>query len=228
MTSKKATTRPALSFSRETLAKKTTRAGKIDKLLSRAYPDAHCTLNFKNPLELLVATILAAQCTDKRVNLITRKLFRKYRSAKAYAQAEADIFEKDITSVGFFRNKTKSILACGQMLQERFSGKVPKTMEELLSLPGVGRKTANVILGNAFGIAGIVVDTHVGRLSRRLGLSKQQNPDKVEQDLMRLIPQNRWTMFSHLLVFHGRSVCLARKPNCPHCQLQKLCPSASV
>ncbi len=226
MTSKKNTTRPALSFGRETLSKKATRAGKIDKRLSRAYPDAHCTLNFKNPLELLVATILAAQCTDKRVNLITPKLFRKYRSAKAYAQADAGIFEKEINSVGFFRNKAKSVLACGKMLHERYAGKVPKTMEELLSLPGVGRKTANVILGNAFGIAGIVVDTHVGRLSRRLGVSKQQNPDKVEQDLMRLIPQNRWTMFSHLLVFHGRSICLARKPDCSNCLVNDLCPSA--
>ena len=226
MTPKKPKTRSALSFGRETLSQKATRAGKIDKILSIAYPDAHCTLNFKNPLELLVATILAAQCTDKRVNLIVPKLFRKYRSAKAYAQADARIFEKEITSVGFFRNKTKSILACGKMLQERYAGKVPQTMEELLSLPGVGRKTANVILGNAFGIAGIVVDTHVGRLSRRLGLTKQQNPDKVEQDIMRLIPQNRWTMFSHLLVFHGRNICLARKPDCLHCKLNKLCPSA--
>lgn len=219
-------TRPAVSFGPETLSQKATRAGKIDKLLATAYPDAHCTLNFKNPLELLVATILAAQCTDKRVNLVTSKLFRKYRSAKAYAQTGASIFEKEIASVGFFRNKAKSILACGKMLQDRYAGKVPKTMEELLSLPGVGRKTANVILGNAFNIAGIVVDTHVGRLSRRLGLTKQQNPDKVEQDLMRLIPQNRWTMFSHLLVFHGRTVCLARKPDCLHCKLNKLCPSA--
>ena len=226
MTAKKPKTRPAVSFGRETLSQKATRAGKIDKRLSAAYPDARCTLNFKDPLELMVATILAAQCTDKRVNLITRKLFRKYRSAKCYAQAKAAVFEKEITSVGFFRNKTKSILACGQMLQDRYSGKVPQSMEELLSLPGVGRKTANVILGNAFGIAGIVVDTHVGRLSRRLRLSRQQNPDKVEQNLTRLIAQNRWTAFSHLLVFHGRRICLARKPDCPNCLLNDLCPSA--
>ena len=220
------TGRTAVSFSRETLRQKRTRAKQIDKRLAAAYPDARCTLNFKNPLELLVATILAAQCTDERVNLVTRKLFRKYRTAKAYAQAEAGIFEKDITSVGFFRNKTKSLLACGRLLLDRYSGKVPKTMEELLSLPGVGRKTANVILGNAFGIPGIVVDTHVGRLSRRLGLSKQGDPDKVEQDLMPLIPQNRWTIFSHLLVFHGRRICSARKPDCPNCLLRDLCPWA--
>ena len=239
MTLKKATThtaprkknphstgRTAASFSTETLHQKGARAKQIDKRLAAAYPDARCTLNFKNPLELLVATILAAQCTDERVNRLTRKLFRKYRTAKAYAQAEADIFEKDIASVGFFRNKTKSLLACGCVLLERYSGKVPKTMEELLSLPGVGRKTANVILGNAFGIPGIVVDTHLGRLSRRLGLSNQRDPDKVEQDLMPLIPQNRWTIFSHLLVFHGRRICLARKPDCPNCLLNDLCPSA--
>jgi endonuclease-3 len=226
MTAKKPKTRSVVSFGRETLSQKAIRAGNIDKRLSLAYPDACCTLDFNNPLELLVATILAAQCTDKRVNLITPKLFKIYPSAKAYAQAKPSTFEKVITSVGFFRNKTKSILACGQMLQDRYAGKVPKTMEELISLPGVGRKTANVILGNAFNIAGIVVDTHAGRLSRRLGLSKQQNPDKVEQNLMRLVPQNRWTMFSHLLVFHGRSICLARKPDCPNCLLSELCPSA--
>jgi len=220
------TGRTAPSFSRETPRQKRTRAKQIDKRLFAAYPDARCTLNFKNPLELLVATVLAAQCTDDRVNLVTGKLFRKYRTAKAYAQAKAGIFEKDITSVGFFRNKTKSVLACGRVLLERYSGKVPQTMEELLSLPGVGRKTANVILGNAFGVPGIVVDTHVGRLSRRLALSDQRDPDKVEQDLMLLIPQNRWTIFSHLLVFHGRRICLARKPDCPNCLLRDLCPSA--
>ena len=220
------TGRTARSFSRETLGEKRTRAGRIDKRLRAAYRDAGCTLNFKTPLQLLVATILAAQCTDKRVNIVTGKLFRKYRSAKAYAQAEPGTLEKDIASVGFFRNKTKSLVACGRLLLENYSGKVPKTMEELLCLPGVGRKTANVILGNAFGIPGIVVDTHVGRLSRRLGLSKQGDPDKVEQDLVTLVPQERWTMFSHLLVFHGRLICLARKPDCPNCLLNTLCPSA--
>ena len=220
------TGRTARSFSRETLGEKRTRAGQIDKRLRAAYRDAGCTLNFKTPLQLLVATILAAQCTDKRVNIVTSKLFRKYRSARAYAQAEPSTLEKDIASVGFFRNKTKSLVACGRLLLENYSGKVPKTMEELLCLPGVGRKTANVILGNAFGIPGIVVDTHVGRLSRRLGLSKQGDPDKVEQDLVLLIPQDRWTMFSHLLVFHGRRICLARKPDCPNCLLNALCPSA--
>ncbi len=220
------TGRTAPSFSKETRRQKRTRARKIDQRLSAAYPDARCTLNFKNPLQLLVATILAAQCTDKRVNIVTGKLFRKYRTAKAYAQAEPDTLQKDIVSVGFFRNKTKSLLACGRLLFENYSGKVPETMEELLSLPGVGRKTANVILGNAFGIPGIVVDTHVARLSRRLGFSRHRDPDKVEQDLMPLVPQDRWTIFSHLLVFHGRLICLARKPDCPNCLLNDLCPSA--
>jgi len=183
-------------------------------------------LNFKNPLELLVATILAAQCTDERVNIVTKTLFKKYRTAKAYAQAEAKVFQRDINSVGFFRNKTKSVLGCGQMLLDDYAGKVPQTMEQLLRLPGVGRKTANVILGNSFSIPGIVVDTHVKRLSGRLGLSVQSDPDKIEQDLVKIVPKKRWTMFSHLLVFHGRNVCLARKPHCPECLLNDLCPSA--
>ena len=212
--------------SRETLAQKRSRVEQIDRLLSKAYPKARCSLNFKNPLELLVATILAAQCTDVRVNIVTAKLFKKHRTAKAYAQADPEVFQKEIASVGFFRNKTKSVLGCGKMLIEKYSSQVPRTMEELLTLPGVGRKTANVILGNCFDVPGIVVDTHVGRLSRRLGLSRQDDPNKVERDLMKIVSQERWTMFSHLLVFHGRSICLARKPNCSACVLNDLCPSA--
>jgi endonuclease-3 len=200
----------------------------IDRRLAKLYPKAHCTLNFKNPMELLVATILAAQCTDERVNIVTKTLFKKYRTVKAYAQAGAKVFQRDINSVGFFRNKTKSVLGCGQMLLDEYGGKVPQTMEQLLRLPGVGRKTANVILGNSFGIPGIVVDTHVKRLSGRLGLSVQSNPDKIEHDLVKIAPKSRWTMFSHLLVFHGRNVCLARKPHCPECLLSDLCPSAGT
>ncbi len=224
MTAKKPKTRSAVSFGRETLSHKAIRAGKIDKRLSRAYPDAHCTLNFNNPLELLVATILAAQCTDKRVNLITPKLFKTYPSAKAYAQAKPSTFEKVITSVGFFRNKTKSVLACGRVLLERYSGKVPKTMEELLSLPGVGRKTANVVLGTAFGIPAMVVDTHVSRVAARLGLTDEKDAVKIEFDLVKQIPEEKWVVFSHQVIAHGRSVCKARKPDCPNCPLLKLCP----
>ena len=204
------------------------RAKKIDQRLSKAYPNAHCTLDFKNPLELLVATILAAQCTDERVNIVTKPLFSKYRTAGDYAQAEAETFQREIASVGFFRNKTKSVLGCGQMLRDDYAGQVPQTMAELLRLPGVGRKTANVILGNSFGIPGIVVDTHVKRLSGRLGFTIQSDPEKIEQDLMQIIPKKRWTVFSHLLVFHGRNVCLARKPRCPQCPLKDLCPSANI
>ena len=210
----------------ETLREKRSRVKQIDHKLSKAYPKAGCTLDFKNPLELLVATILASQCTDKRVNIVTRTLFRKYRTTKAYAQADPEVFQRDITSVGFFRNKTKAVLGCTRILLERYGGQVPQNMEQLLTLPGVGRKTANVILGNAFCIPGIVVDTHVGRLSGRLGLTVQRDPNKIEQDLMQVVTKERWTMFSHLLVFHGRNVCLARKPRCSECVLNDLCPSA--
>ena len=230
-TAKKAETKRTGKSSRNarakgTLVQRRARAAQIDERLSELYPKAHCTLDYKNPLQLLVATVLAAQCTDARVNIVTKRLFRKYRTAKSYAQADPEVFQRDIASVGFFRNKTKSVMGCGRILLERFGGEVPQTMEELLSLPGVGRKTANVILGNSFGIPGIVVDTHVGRLSRRLRLSGNTDPEKVEQDLMRIVPQERWTMFSHLLVFHGRNVCLARKPRCDQCVLNDICPSA--
>ena len=212
--------------STETTRQKRFCVQKIYQTLLKEYPKAHCTLEFKNPLQLLVATIMAAQSTDARVNIVTRKLFKKYRTVRAFAQADPDIFQRDIASVGFFRNKTKSIIGCAKLLVDRFDGQVPQRMDELLSLPGVGRKTANVILGNVFGIPGIVVDTHVGRLSRRLGLSAQNDPDKVEQDLMELLAEDCWTMFSHLLVFHGRKVCLARKAKCDLCPVSGLCPSA--
>ena len=228
--SRKKTKRPGKRTSagqaEQTLEQERARCTEIDRRLSKLYPKVCCTLDYRNPLQLLVATILAAQCTDVRVNTVTRSLFKKYRSAKDYAKAESDTFQREIAPVGFFRNKTRSVLKCGQMLVDCFDGKVPDTMENLLTLPGVGRKTANVILGNAFGIPGIVVDTHVGRLSRRLGLTPQTDPEKVERDLMQVVPQERWTMFSHLLVFHGRNVCLARKPLCPECVLNKICLSA--
>lgn len=220
--------KPTSVRSKETLQQKNARVKKIDRRLSKEYPKAHCTLNFKNPLELLVATIMAAQCTDKRVNIVTRDLFKKYRKAGDYAQADPKIFQRQIASVGFFRNKTKSVLGSGQMLLDDYAGKVPQTMEQLLRLPGVGRKTANVILGNSFGIPGIVVDTHVKRLSGRLGFTAKTDPDKIERDLMKIVPEDRWTMFSHLLVFHGRNVCLARKPDCPQCSINDLCPSAET
>jgi len=178
---------------------------------------------------LLVATILSAQCTDARVNLVTRDLFRKYRSAGDYAAANPAVFEAEIRSTGFFRNKTKSVIGMAQGLMERFGGTVPDTMEALTSLPGVGRKTANVVLGNAFGKdEGIVVDTHVARISQLLGLTRQTDPVKIEQDLMRVVPKRRWTLFPHLLIHHGRAVCVARKPRCEDCSLAPLCPSSRI
>jgi len=198
---------------------------KIIAGLKKAYPDAHCELDHSNPLELLVATILSAQCTDKRVNLVTAELFRKYRSAADYAQARLPELEQDIKTTGFFRNKAKSIKACCQALVEKHGGGVPRTMEELTELDGVGRKTANVILGNAFNLnSGVVVDTHVGRLSQRLGLTRQTNPEKIESELMKLVPQAQWTMFSHWLIWHGRRRCYARNPACPNCEVNAFCP----
>src|SRR5882762_2258497 len=190
---------------RESKAAKTIRTWKIIAGLKRAYPDAHCELNFSNPLELLIATILSAQCTDKRVNLVTADLFKKYRTARDYAEAPQEVLEQEIKTTGFFRNKAKSIRTCCQALVEHHGGEVPRSMEQLITLGGVGRKTANVVLGNAFNInTGVVVDTHVARLSQRLGLTKETTPEKIEQDLMRLVPQNEWTLFSHLLIWHGR------------------------
>jgi endonuclease-3 len=206
------------------------RAARLKKIIAglrKAYPDAHCELNFSNPLELLVATILSAQCTDKRVNLVTAELFKKYRTAADYANAPTVEFEQAIKSTGFFRNKAKSIQACCRKLVERHGGEVPRTMEELTRLDGVGRKTANVILGNAFGVnAGIVVDTHVSRLAQRLALSRQKDPEKIEQELMQQVPQAQWTLFSHWLIWHGRRRCEARKPDCAGCEIASLCPSA--
>jgi endonuclease-3 len=203
------------------------RVRKIIAVLRRVYPNAHCELNFSNPLELLIATILSAQCTDKRVNLVTAELFRKYRTAADYANAPLAELEQAIKSTGFYRNKARSIQACCRALVEKHGGEVPRTMEELTALEGVGRKTANVVLGNAFGLnEGIVVDTHVARLARRLGLTRHTDAAKIEQDLMALVPRAQWTMFSHWLIWHGRRRCYARKPDCPHCELAPLCPSA--
>ena len=216
-------------MARESVQDKQRRAAKIIAGLGKTYPDAHCELNFSNPLELLVATILSAQCTDKRVNIVTAELFRKYRSAADYANASAADLEQEIKTTGFFRNKAKNIQACCRKLVEIHGGKVPRTMEELTHLDGVGRKTANVVLGNAFGInVGVVVDTHVSRLSNRLGLTKQQDPEKIEQDLMNLVPREQWTLFSHWLIWHGRRRCPARNPDCANCEIKALCPSCAA
>ena len=205
------------------------RIGQIIARLQRRYPDARCSLDHRDPLELLVATILSAQCTDARVNLVTRDLFRKYRTAGDYAITDPAVFEAEIRSTGFFRNKTKSVIGMAQGLVERFDGRVPDTMDDLTSLPGVGRKTANVVLGNAFGKdEGVVVDTHVARISQLLGLTKEADPVKIEQDLMRVVPKRSWTLFPHLLIHHGRAVCIARRPRCGECPVADLCPSAEV
>ena len=205
------------------------RAAQLVKALPKVYPDAHCELNFRNPLELLVATILSAQCTDKRVNLVTPALFAKYRSAKDYASTPPAKLEGMIRSTGFFRNKTKSIRAAAAAIVAEHAGRVPDTMEKLHGLPGVGRKTANVVLGNAFGKdEGIVVDTHVARLSHRLRLTRQTDPEKIEQDLMKLVPRKHWTNWSHWLIWHGRRRCFARRPDCHHCEIFRLCPSGKV
>jgi len=197
--------------------------GPILKLLDQHYPNAHVTLDFTNPLELLVATILSAQCTDERVNKVTPAVFRKYPSASAYAGAPLPELEQDIYQTGFFRNKAKNIKALGQALVEKYGGQVPRTLKELVQLPGIGRKTANVVLGNAFGIPGITVDTHCGRVSQRLGLTTAQDPVKIEFELMPLVPEERWTRFSLQLIWHGRAVCIARNPQCPACPLLPYC-----
>ena len=205
------------------------RARKIIARLKREYPDATCALQHRSALELVVATILSAQCTDARVNLVTPHLFAKYRTAADYAAADPRVLEKEIQSTGFFRNKTKSIIGMAQALVERLGGEVPQTMEELTALPGVGRKTANVILGTWFRKnEGIVVDTHVHRLSRLLGLARQDDPVKIEQELMQIVPRDDWTWFSHTLIQHGRGVCIARRPRCADCVLNRLCPSSRV
>jgi endonuclease-3 len=202
------------------------RARKIISRLKKAYPNARCSLNFSNPLELLVATILSAQCTDERVNLVTAELFRKYKRAEDYTSVAQEELERDIRSTGFFRNKAKAIKGACKLIAERYGGRVPETMEELLELPGVARKTANVVLGNAFNVAsGVVVDTHVSRLSQRLKLTEQEQPEKIERDLCELIPRAAWIDFSHLLIAHGRAVCKARTPLCAECFLLELCPT---
>lgn len=199
----------------------------IIRKLKKQYPEAATALEHGDPLELLVATILSAQCTDARVNLVTKDLFRKYRSADDYANAEPRVFEQEIRSTGFFRNKTRSIIGMAQALVERHGGTVPSSMKELTALPGVGRKTANVVLGNAFGVdEGIVVDTHVKRLANRLKLTSKTDPVKIEQDLVRIVPKKDWTVFSHLLIHHGRQICSARTPKCEICRVNDLCPSA--
>jgi endonuclease-3 len=195
----------------------------ILKLLDQHYPEARCTLDYRTPLELLVATILSAQCTDERVNRVTPELFKKYPNADAYANVPLEELEADIRSTGFYHNKARSIQACCREILQNYSGEVPTQLEALVKLPGIGRKTANVILGNAFQIPGIVVDTHVGRVTHRLGLTSQKDPVKIEQDLMTLIPQQRWVHFSHQLIMHGRAICQARKPNCAICPLQSHC-----
>jgi endonuclease-3 len=197
--------------------------------LKREYPDAHCELDFETPLQLLIATILSAQCTDKRVNMVTPELFRVFPTARELAVANPEALEEMIRSTGFFRNKTKSLLGMSAAVAEVHGSAVPHTMAELVLLPGVGRKTANVVLGNAFGVnEGVVVDTHVGRLVVRLGITNETDPVKVEQVLMRLIPRDDWTLVSHLLIFHGRRVCIARLPKCGECVLNDICPSARV
>jgi len=220
---------PTRRAPRAPAAAATERIGEIILRLERRFPEAKCSLDHQNPLELLVATILSAQCTDARVNLVTRDLFQKYRSAGDYAAANPAVFEQEIRSTGFFRNKTKSVIGMAQELVERFDGRVPDSMEALTSLPGVGRKTANVVLGNAFHRdEGIVVDTHVARIAKLLRLTRQDDPDKIEQDLMSVVPRQRWTLFPHLLIHHGRAICVARKPRCDLCPVADLCPSARV
>jgi endonuclease-3 len=204
------------------------RARRIVRLLAKQYPDAHCALHYENSLQLLIATILSAQCTDVRVNLVTPGLFARYPDARAFANADPSELETAIQSTGFFRNKARSIIACCKQIVEQHGGEVPGTMEDLVPLPGIGRKTANVILGNAFDVPGITVDTHVTRLSRRMALTKHADAGKIERDLMELIPKKEWTMFSHRMIFHGRQVCQARKPNCPGCILNQVCPKISV
>jgi len=204
-----------------------TRVLRIIELLEKEHPDAKIALDYTNPLELLVATILSAQCTDRRVNIVTKTLFKKYRKAEDYANADLEELEEDVRPTGFYRNKARNIKKCCQILVEKFNSEVPKTMEEILELPGVARKTANIVLSNAYGvIEGIAVDTHVRRLARRLGLSEHEDPNKIEGDLMKIVPKTHWKRITDLLIFHGRRICVARKPKCGICVLNKLCPSA--
>ena len=212
---------------RESTDELKTRTRDVIRRLKRAYPDAKCSLNHSNAFELLVATILSAQCTDERVNIVTADLFRKYKKPEDYLKVSPRELEKDIQSTGFFRNKTKSIQGTSKVLSEEYGGQVPHTMDELLELPGVARKTANVVLGNAFGVkAGVVVDTHVTRLSHRLAFSREKTAEKIEQDLIEIVPKKDWVIFPHLLIAHGRKICKARNPLCAECPIEKLCPSS--
>jgi endonuclease III len=213
-------------MARENFQTRKARAQRIMAGLKSAYPDAHCELNYSNPLELLVATILSAQCSDRQVNIVTADLFKKYRAAADYARAPLPELENAIRRIGLYRNKAKNIKAACQALVENYGGEVPRTMEELIALSGVGRKTANVVLGNAFGVnTGVVVDTHVARLSRRLALSPHAAPDKIEADLQALAPPEDWTNLSHWLIWHGRRRCFARSPDCPGCEIKAECPA---
>jgi len=212
---------------RESMEELKARVREVIRRLKRAYPDAKCSLNHSNPFELLVATILSAQCTDERVNIVTADLFRKYKKPEDYLKVSPRELEKDIQSTGFFRNKTKSIQGASKVLTEQYGGAVPRTMEELLELPGVARKTANVVLGNAFEIkAGVVVDTHVTRLSHRLDFTQQKTAEKIEQGLIPIVPKKDWVIFPHLLIAHGRKICKARNPLCPECPVERQCPSS--
>ncbi|MBI3316883.1 MAG: endonuclease III [Candidatus Omnitrophica bacterium] len=212
----------------ESLEAKKKRVAKIIARMRKKEPDPQCALHFSNPMELLVATILSAQCTDKRVNLVTPALFKKYRTVKDYAKAKPKEFEEAIRSTGFYKNKAKNILGTAKVIQEKFGGKIPNRLEDLVTLPGVGRKTANVVLGNAFNTPGLTVDTHMIRINRLLGFTKHSDPVKIEFDLMKLVPEKDWTHYSHWIIHHGRTRCPARKPDCPHCEIQDLCPSAKV
>lgn len=216
-------------MARETAAARAARAQEILAALARTYPQAHCELDYSTPLELLIATILSAQCTDKRVNIVTKELFRVCKSAADFVALPQEQLEEIVHTTGFFRAKAKNIKACCTALVERHGGEVPRTMDELTALAGVGRKTANVVLGNAFGLnVGVVVDTHVQRLTARLGLTRETTPEKIEQDMMRLVPCEQWAVFSHWLIWHGRRRCDARKPDCAQCEIAKLCPRVGV
>ena len=225
----KKTQKPAGPYDLESVDQRKAQARRVLRRLDTDYPEAFCALNHEGPVQLLVATILSAQCTDQRVNLITEKLFADHPTAESLASLPVKKLEKYVQSAGFFRNKAKNIKACCTDLVKKHQGKVPQTLDELVALAGVGRKTANVVLGTAFGIAvGVVVDTHVGRLSRRLGLTSNKDPVKVENDLMQVLPKKRWVDFSHQMIYHGRQVCDARKPNCTACSMRKFCPQVGV
>ena len=221
-------TRPRPKIAREIKEGRTAtpaQASKILAILEAAYPEARVTLDFKNPFQLLIATILAAQCTDERVNRVTKGLFKRYRTPKDFAEADPAELEEAILPTGFYRNKAKSIIGCCKMLLDEHGGQVPRTMDDLISLPGVWRKTANIVLGNAFGLSeGIAVDTHVTRVANRLGLAQSDKQDEIEQQLCRVVPNEKWTLITHLLIFHGRTICKAQRPDCPRCPVLHLCP----